>query len=54
MSVDDIIFAICRGGWPESLTGKTDKAKLMIAKDLFKQTYLFQKYLNHRKIDIVY
>ena len=39
MSVDDIIFAICRGGWPESLTGKTDKAKLMIAKDLFKQTY---------------
>lgn len=38
MSIDDIKFAICRGGWPSSLRGKTDKAQLAIAKDLFSQT----------------
>lgn len=39
LSIDDIKFAICRGGWPASLKGKTEKAKLAIAKDLFTQTY---------------
>ena len=39
MSIDDIIFAICRGGWPGSLDNKTERAKLLVAKDLFKQTY---------------
>ncbi|MBR1598801.1 MAG: ATP-binding protein [Lachnospiraceae bacterium] len=39
MNIDDIIFAICRGGWPGSLDNKTDRAKLLVAKDLYKQTY---------------
>lgn len=39
MSVDDLIFSICRGGWPASLTIPTKKYQLEIAKDLFEQTY---------------
>ncbi len=39
MSIDDIIFAICRGGWPKSILNKTVRSKLEVAKDLFKQTY---------------
>ena len=39
LSVDGLIFAICRGGWPQALKNKTDRAKLEIAKDLFRQTY---------------
>ena len=39
MSIDDIIFAICRGGWPKSLSNKTKRSKLEVAKDLYKQTY---------------
>ena len=38
LTIDDIKFAICRGGWPGALKGKTDNAKLSIAKDLFNQT----------------
>lgn len=38
LSIDGIKFAICRGGWPAALKGKTDRAKLSIAKDLFNQT----------------
>jgi predicted AAA+ superfamily ATPase len=38
MSIDDIKFTICRGGWPASLRGKSGKAKLAIVKDLFSQT----------------
>lgn len=38
LTIDDIKFAVCRGGWPGSLKGKNDNAKLAIAKDLFKQT----------------
>jgi len=38
LTIDGIKFAVCRGGWPGSLRGKTQKAKLAIAKDLFKQT----------------
>ena len=38
LTVDGIKFAVCRGGWPASLSGKTDRAKLAIAKDLFSQT----------------
>ena len=33
LDVNDLIFAACRGGWPSSLSLKTDKAKLFIAKD---------------------
>lgn len=38
LTIDGIKFAICRGGWPGSLKGKTNAAKLAIAKDLFNQT----------------
>ena len=33
LDVNDLIFAACRGGWPSSLTLKTRKAQLFIAKD---------------------
>lgn len=33
LGINDLIFAACRGGWPSSLSLKTDKAKLFIAKD---------------------
>ena len=33
MTVEKLIFAACRGGWPDSLTIENDKAKLLIAKD---------------------
>lgn len=39
LSFDDLIFAICRGGWPRSLGLASSRAKLEIAKDLFVQTY---------------
>jgi len=39
LTIDDLIFAICRGGWPRSLNLKSDKAKLEVAKDLYVQTY---------------
>ena len=39
LTIDGLIFAICRGGWPHSLNNKTDRAKLEVAKDLYRQTY---------------
>lgn len=39
LNVDDIIFAICRGGWPKALLNKTDRSQLEVAKDLYRQTY---------------
>lgn len=33
MTIENLIFAACRGGWPESITALSDKAKLLIAKD---------------------
>lgn len=38
LSIDNLIFAICRGGWPKSLLNKTENSQLEIAKDLFWQT----------------
>lgn len=38
MTIDDIIFAICRGGWPAIFTLSDKKEKLFLAKDLFRQT----------------
>lgn len=35
LSIDDLIFAACRGGWPSSLNKKNDKAKLLIAQSYF-------------------
>lgn len=39
LSIDDITFAICRGGWPKTLTNKSERSKLEVAKDLYFQTY---------------
>ena len=39
LSIDNLIFAICRGGWPKSLMNKTDRSKLEVANDLYLQTY---------------
>lgn len=33
LTIEDIILAACRGGWPESLGAMSDRAKLLIAKD---------------------
>ncbi|MBQ9817179.1 MAG: AAA family ATPase, partial [Proteobacteria bacterium] len=33
LSVENLIFTACRGGWPASLRHKSDAARLMIAKD---------------------
>lgn len=33
MSVEELIFVACRGGWPASLTAKFDKARLQVAKN---------------------
>ncbi len=38
LTIDDIIFAICRGGWPKALFEEGRDEKLYIAKDLFNQT----------------
>jgi uncharacterized protein len=38
LSVDDLIFAICRGGWPRAINNRTKRAQLAVAKDLFSQT----------------
>lgn len=39
MTIDDVIFSICRGGWPGSLNISSTKAQLEVAKDLYKQAY---------------
>ena len=31
LTIDDLIFAACRGGWPDSLNKKNNKDKLLIA-----------------------
>ena len=38
LTIDDLIFAICRGGWPKSLKNKTKDSQLAIAEDIFYQT----------------
>ncbi len=38
LTIDGLIFAICRGGWPKSLLNEAERSKLEIAKDLFWQT----------------
>lgn len=39
LSVEQIIFAACRGGWPASLNLPDDKSKLLVAKEYFKSVY---------------
>ncbi len=38
MTIDDIIFSICRGGWPAIFTLTDEEEQLHLAKDLFKRT----------------
>ena len=35
LTIDQLIFAACRGGWPSSLHKKSDKAKLLVARSYF-------------------
>ena len=35
LSIDELIFTACRGGWPSSLFKKSDKAKLLVAQSYF-------------------
>lgn len=36
LTIEDLIFAACRGGWPESLNKKSRKAQLFVAKSYVK------------------
>jgi len=38
LSIEDIAFLICRGGWPRAVNNKTKQSQLFIAKDLLRQT----------------
>lgn len=38
LSFDELVFAICRGGWPRSLMNETIESKLAIANDIYYQT----------------
>ena len=35
LSIEELIFAVCRGGWPSAMEAKGDDAKLFIATDYF-------------------
>lgn len=35
LSIDELIFAACRGGWPSSIFKKSDKAKLLVTQSYF-------------------
>lgn len=35
LTIDQLVFAACRGGWPSSLQKKSDKAKLLVARSYF-------------------
>jgi len=39
LNFDDLVYAICRGGWPRCLITKDKELKLMISRELFEQTY---------------
>lgn len=39
MSVEAIIFAACRGGWPATLNLNDDKSRLLVAKEYVKSVY---------------
>ncbi len=38
LTIDDLIFAICRGGWPSSLDNVSKESKLEVANDIFFET----------------
>lgn len=35
LTIEELIFASCRGGWPSSLQKKSDKAKLLVARSYY-------------------
>lgn len=35
LSIDELIYAACRGGWPSSVLKKSDKARLLVAQSYF-------------------
>ena len=35
LSIDELVFAACRGGWPATLSRSTNNAKLLVAKSYF-------------------
>lgn len=39
LSFDDLVYAICRGGWPRCLISDDKDVKLLVAKELYEQTY---------------
>ena len=39
LELEDLFYAVCRGGWPRCLSLKSQRAKLEIAKDYYEQIY---------------
>ena len=39
LSLEELFFVVCRGGWPRCLALKNETAKLEIAKDYYRQIY---------------
>lgn len=39
ITLEDLFFAVCRGGWPRCMALKKDTAKLEIARDYYRQIY---------------
>ena len=39
LTLEELFFAVCRGGWPRCMALKSDEAKLEIAKDYYRQIY---------------
>lgn len=39
LSLEDLFFAVCRGGWPRCLALKSEEARLEIARDYYRQIY---------------
>ena len=37
--IEDLIYAACRGGWPETLSIEDKEISLLIAEDYFRQIY---------------
>lgn len=35
LTIEQLVFAACRGGWPASLSRKTDQSKLLVARNYF-------------------
>lgn len=38
LTVKQLIFALCRGGWPLAVNNRTPRAQLAVARDLYRQT----------------